>query len=85
MDKQIENPLAFPRAYSQHNDDVKNLESFDQQDGMTLRDYFAGQALNGFLSSPKLTNGQPGVLAMDAYAIADAMLSERMKAKGGDR
>lgn len=40
--------------------------------GMTLRDYFAGQALVG------LCTGFAGS-AKSAYAIADAMISERGK------
>ena len=51
------------------------------QRGMTLRDYFAGQALAGSLaneeSTPSLTT--PEVEAQWAYEIADAMLAERTK------
>lgn len=45
--------------------------------GMTLRDYFAGQALMGLLSS----NGYLGYddAAVEAYAHADAMLLKREK------
>jgi hypothetical protein len=51
--------------------------------GMTLRDWFAGQAmaaaLGAFLSDPK---GQPDarnkdIIAASSYAIADAMLAAR--------
>jgi len=44
--------------------------------GMTLRDWFAGQALNGLLSDPN-TNGKPNQFADDAYRYADAMLKAR--------
>ncbi len=50
--------------------------------GMTLRDYFAGQALAGHLSHPEL----PTLLSLDhentaqlCYSLADAMLREREK------
>jgi hypothetical protein len=48
--------------------------------GMTLRDWFAGQALAGILSDPNIHG--PSVLSIvprEAYEIADAMLSERKK------
>lgn len=45
--------------------------------GMTLRDWFAGQALTGFCNTdmPFETMGA----AKRCYAIADAMLAERGK------
>lgn len=56
---------------------------FRQHFGMTLRDYFAGQALNGMLGS---RNGGSFISPTDqkiqadmAYGYADAML----KARGG--
>ena len=53
---------------------------------MSLRDWFAGMALNGLLSSSKpgvtqkMNNIEVGLDVM-AYEIADAMLKERMKDK----
>lgn len=52
--------------------------------GMSLRDYFAGQALPATLIA--MANGQHGVnpgkgvmesAAIDSYAMADAMLAQR--------
>ena len=46
--------------------------------GMTLRDYFAAKALQGFAST--LTGTAPvlfDVLSRDAYLMADAMLKAR--------
>ena len=44
--------------------------------GMTLRDYFAAQAMQGFLTTVKV--GCPDdLIAMDAYNLADAMLKAR--------
>jgi len=44
--------------------------------GMTLRDYFAGQALAGILSSASFGDTRDW-LPQKAYALADAMLAER--------
>lgn len=45
--------------------------------GMTLRDYFAGQALTGLLAVPNGPQSGPDMYARDAYTVADAMLAER--------
>lgn len=61
-----------------------------KQDGMTLRDYFAGEALNGMLAdweSAKAIIAAHGggnaefghAMAAMAYGISDAMLAERAK------
>lgn len=51
--------------------------------GMTLRDYFAGQALAGLTAAHDTTGGWTGTVetgcAQEAYAIADAMIAERDK------
>lgn len=43
--------------------------------GMSLRDYFAGQALTGILLEHKA--GNPEYFAKAAYDFADAMLKQR--------
>jgi len=72
---------AFPRQqweYDGHN----NVLQY-QEEGMTLRDYFAAKALQGWLASyegdsthPVIHGGAEGV-AKNAYAMADAMLKAR--------
>ena len=47
--------------------------------GMTLRDYFAGQALAGILVSPNLTHLSINDIADRAFLVAEAMLDERME------
>jgi hypothetical protein len=47
-------------------------------DGMTLRDYFAAAAMQGFLANPSL-EGDLDEYASDAYRQADRMLKERDK------
>lgn len=58
-------------------------------DGMTLRDWFAGQALAGMLAHStryRPRDGAPAnwheAIAEEATQIADAMLRERAKAEG---
>lgn len=62
-----------------------------EQDGMTLRDYFAGQAIAGILangsSGAAETAAESGftttrVIAMTAYKLADALIVERQKERG---
>lgn len=54
--------------------------------GMSLRDYFAGQALAGILASLPKNIGFAGQaakddLAGDSYEIADAMLAHKLGVK----
>ena len=54
------------------------------QDGMTLRDWFAGQALGSVIECHQrgfIKGGGPAVFAETAYQIADAMIEAR-KQKG---
>ena len=46
--------------------------------GMTLRDWFAGQALVGYLAQPG-PNADDSEIAKMAYVRADAMIAERNK------
>ena len=72
---------AFPRR--EVSGDVWNEE------GMTLRDWFAGQALTGGLSSEDESTGcvymttsdytREEIAAREAYKMADAMIKERDK------
>ncbi len=70
---------AFPdpgRAQS-----AKQREALTET-GMTLRDYFAGQAVAGLLAQRLPAHqGEDGAetVAQDAYIVADAMLAERAK------
>ena len=72
---------AFPR--------IANL-SAEKMDGMSLRDYFAGQVLAGLSASSERLTALGGiaytqgdevtqVFAAVAYQYADAMLAERAK------
>ena len=46
-------------------------------DGMTLLDYFAGQAIVGLLAGPHLEDAIFNEIARDAYQLSAAMLVER--------
>ena len=49
-------------------------------EGMSLRDYFAGQALAGLMAMPSLDlKANNAQLAGVAYSLADAMIAERDK------
>jgi hypothetical protein len=50
----------------------------DYAGGMSLRDYFAGQAITGIMASLE-EGGTLGAAAAEAYNVADRMLVERSK------
>lgn len=54
------------------------IETLEGTQGMTLRDYFAAQAMNGFACDPECSfiEGTAG-MAKCAYEWADAMLKAR--------
>ena len=72
---------AFPEITSER--DENGLKDIYSYGGMSLRDYFAGQALLGSLSSSTLTEytnkSQAECFAVEAYRIADAMIAQREK------
>ena len=45
--------------------------------GMTLRDYFAAKAMQGFLTAKYASTYRPEFWAKNAYEMADAMLKAR--------
>jgi len=80
-----ENPLAFPLPGLTLSSGV----GYPSNPGMTLRDWFAGQALPAIIAATSAGQHQPGVrssgmtiaqaMAGDAYDLADAMLAARSK------
>jgi len=68
---------AFPVSRGHFTDDWKLLSS-DGMPGMSLRDWFAGQALSGLLAYES-QRATPTDAAAAAYTAADAMLAEREK------
>jgi hypothetical protein len=76
---------AFPVLDNARADGSGSLVCFDG--GMTLRDYFAGQALAGLTRDPHFdewSDYEKKLYAHECYAIANAMLAEREKRNGKD-
>jgi len=69
---------AFPLCVPDYHGDRPHL-----QNGMSLRDWFAGQALAAMTAAPDYSKGPcDQSMAERAYVIADAMIAAR---KGGAR
>jgi len=69
---------AFPRPIGHH--PTAGCEYNAAQNGMTLRDWFAGQALAGYMANPNLVYGDSVArqrVAKVCYGLADAMLEAR--------
>lgn len=47
--------------------------------GLSLRDWFAGQAIAGMMAAPYTPGAVWDAYALDAYAMADALLRAREK------
>jgi hypothetical protein len=68
------------RAFPQGNDRVVHALSIANSQGMTLRDYFAAKAIEGYtIAAMTRPRHHHDLLAIDAYALADAMLRQREK------
>ena len=67
----MDNPPAFPLA----------SDIIGHHEGMTLRDWFAGRMVTGYLSSYQgsVHPDEAATIAKLAYQMADAMLAERAK------
>ena len=82
----MNNPPAFPGKQkallikSEHSDIAKEYEI--DQNGMTLRDYFAAKALQNFRDQIGSQSDQEwfDLMAEGAYRMADAMLKARGQA-----
>lgn len=83
MSDQVENQPAFPcpAGYARVKEYHPGHGEFEKtvaicEKGMTLRDWFAGQALAGLCAQ---NSDSPETRAMECYAYADAFLKERAK------
>lgn len=75
MIKQNDGGPAFPVPLNIHVGEVRKENS--PYDGMTLRDYFAGQALVGLCQSGVDLNYDEAHIASVCGRLADAMLAKR--------
>jgi hypothetical protein len=91
MSTEPENPVAFPNPGMYFVRDNESVEINPTTYGMSLRDYFAAKALQGFLANsggPIQPNGMTGwgltncdvkYVAEYSYDFADAMLLARAR------
>lgn len=80
MSKKDDGGHAFPSAYPMVSIDPQTLEKRRVDDGMSLRDWFAGQAIGNEVTFDQMRPFPTAeILARDAYAIADAMLAVRLE------
>lgn len=70
---------AFPTTAKLMNSGFPDMKIQETSGGMTLRDYFAAAALQGFVTNNG-TDTADGTLAAWAYLLADAMLAARKEA-----
>lgn len=75
---------AFPGiTIEQRGDPVYNAPTRVYYSGMTLRDYFAAKAMQGYIMrwsiDKKFEFGDPESVSKMSYEFADAMLQERDK------
>jgi hypothetical protein len=78
----VENPPAFPQPkFDSFGHAYDPLDSAEHP-GMTLRDWFAGQALAGAMACPTMRQGMSSAsYASMSYELADAMLSTRSQSQ----
>lgn len=72
---------AFPKTGNFNQDQPADCDSRDQN-GMSLRDYFAAKALPAVIEAGSKQKSVPvnhEIVAQTCYAIADAMIEERSK------
>jgi len=80
----VKNISAFPEIISDR--DCEGQYDTYSYGGMTLLDYFAGQALAGMARDIAwLDEDGPKAAAQAAYRTAAAMLEEREKSLSGDK
>lgn len=89
-DKKPKNPSAFPNKEIDWNASQIQQRTvyFDEEKGMTLRDYFAAQAMQGILSGIYSLNEKVSVehftdvfenVSKNSYWFANKMLEQRQK------
>lgn len=72
MDQNNNGGPAFPRPVSS-----ADGQTFAPQKGLSLLDYFAAQAMQGFVAAGHADDMSPEAIAASSYLIANAMLARR--------
>ena len=76
MSEAIDGEPAFPVPVGER--EFWDREENGSPNGITIRDYFATAAMQGFVSSyPNGEGGDAEAIAQDSYTLADAMLTAR--------
>lgn len=75
--KMMRTEFAFPVLELNHTTGNICAQHF----GMTIRDYFAAKAMQGFLASSTMFDQCDAVIAKYAYRMADAMIVESGREK----
>lgn len=72
-------PIGTKTTHKDHYSGTEYPDEYGYESGMSLRDWFAGQALVGILASYANEHhvAQAEACAMEAYLRADAMLKAR--------
>jgi len=72
---------AYPTTQTKHFPGMGSGSYVESEDGMSLRDWFAGMALQGWLASFGASAHVEDIPALSgfSYEIADAMIAERSK------
>lgn len=56
---------------------VKKWREEGHYEGLSIRDWFAGMALQGMVANPSIGSLETDQFASDAYLYADAMIARR--------
>ena len=67
---------AFPRPYTEYGDGPIQYSAHEQS-SMSLRQWFAGQALAGLLANPRTNDWSAVTFRCHAFGHADEMLKEK--------
>ena len=73
---------AYPQTMAADEGELHISKDYDMCRGMSLRDYFAGQAV----AAAAVDDWDPGnfhLLAKHAYGIADALIAHKIATEGG--
>ena len=77
---ELKDKQAYPRSYAYQNPQAGQSELKSEQ-GMTLREHYAGLAMQGFCADDSAWEHNPNKKAEQAVKMADALIAELEKNK----